>query len=122
MGKRIVSFPLFAALLATCVLLAGLTASPTISSGDQSAVVAKKKHRKKYAPISGSLSKSGYTLIALDESGAATTRRIKGHRFKLRPPSAEVTLHLRAPNGTYAGPIRSRSRRKAIRSRGPRRR
>ncbi len=102
---RIVSFPLFAALLAASILLVALTASPTIGAGDQAAAAKTKKEKKKYAPISGKLSKRGYTLIALDESGAATTHRIKGHKFKLRPPSAEVTLHLRAPNGIYAGPI-----------------
>jgi hypothetical protein len=111
MGRRNVSLSLIAVLLAACVLLAGLAASPTIGAGHQGAVAAKKKHRKKYAPISGKLSRRGYTLIALvDKSSAAKTRRIKGRRFKLRPPARRVTLHLRAPNGTYAGPIVLRGR------------
>lgn len=55
-------------------------------------------------PISGKLSKPGYTVIALAPNGQAAVRARRG-KFKLRPPPARVTLHLRAPNGTYAGPI-----------------
>lgn len=60
-------------------------------------------------PITGELSKRGYTVIALDARGSAKSVVAKRGRFKLRPPSGRVTLHLRAPNGTYAGPIVVRS-------------
>jgi hypothetical protein len=55
--------------------------------------------------ISGKLSKSGYTVLALSESGAVTSVVAKHGKFKLRPLGKRVTLHLRAPEGTYAGPI-----------------
>lgn len=56
-------------------------------------------------PISGKLSKRGYTVIALDASGQAKSVVPKRGKFKLRPRGNQVTLHLRAPDGTYAGPI-----------------
>jgi hypothetical protein len=56
-------------------------------------------------PISGKLNKSGYTVIALAADGKGKSVRASGGRFKLRPPARRVTLHLRAPNGKYAGPI-----------------
>jgi hypothetical protein len=107
MRLRIVLFPLFAALLAASILLVGLTASSTIGAGGLGAVAAKKKKKKKkkFAPISGRLSKRGYTLIALADNSKAATVRVKGLRFRLRPPAREVTLHLRAPDGSYAGPV-----------------
>lgn len=67
--------------------------------------------------ISGKLSKPGYTVIALAASGKATSVRPRRGRFRLRPPAKRVTLHLRARNGKYAGPIvvgRSRRGRRAI--------
>ena len=57
------------------------------------------------APISGTLSTSGYTVIALAANGKATSVRARGGGFSLRPPASRVTLQLRAPNGVYAGPI-----------------
>ena len=56
-------------------------------------------------PITGKLSKPGYTVIALARSGRAKTVRVRSGRFRLRPPAKKVTLHLRAPDGTYAGPV-----------------
>ncbi len=56
-------------------------------------------------PITGTLSKPGYTVIALAANGKAKSVRAARGSFKLRPPAASVTLHLRAPNGIYAGPI-----------------
>ncbi len=56
-------------------------------------------------PITGKLSKPGYTVIALAANGAARSARASLGRFRLRPPAGRVTLHLRAPAGTYAGPI-----------------
>jgi hypothetical protein len=56
--------------------------------------------------ITGKLSKPGFTVIALDVSGEATSVRARPNgRFRLRPTAKRVTLHLRAPDGTYAGPI-----------------
>lgn len=56
-------------------------------------------------PITGELSKRGYTVIALAENGKAKSVRAEGRRFRLAPSGKSVTLHLRAANGTYAGPI-----------------
>jgi hypothetical protein len=56
-------------------------------------------------PITGKLSKPGYTVIALAESGKAKAVRTKPRKFKVRPPANRVTLHLRAKDGSYAGPI-----------------
>ncbi len=57
------------------------------------------------AQISGKLSARGYTVIALAASGEAKIDRAPRGEFKLRPPAGKVTLHLRARDGTYAGPI-----------------
>jgi hypothetical protein len=68
-------------------------------------------------PISGKLSKPGYTVIALAANGKARTVRATPRIFKLQPPAKRVTLHLRARDGTYAGPIvvaRQRRGRRAI--------
>src|SRR6266480_3276310 len=70
-----------------------------------------------FKPITGKLSKPGYTVIALAANGKAKVARASRRRFRLRPPAKRVTLHLRAPNGNYAGPIvvgRSRKGRRAI--------
>jgi hypothetical protein len=56
-------------------------------------------------PIAGKLSKPGYTVIALGANGQAKVVRASRGRFRLRSPATRVTLHLRSPNGTYAGPI-----------------
>jgi hypothetical protein len=56
-------------------------------------------------PIAGTLSKPGYTVIALAANGAAHSVRALGGHFRLRPPARRVTLQLRAPGGTYAGPV-----------------
>ncbi len=56
-------------------------------------------------PITGKLSRPGYTVIALADNGQAVTDQATNGAFKLKPPASEVTLHLRAPDGTYAGPI-----------------
>jgi hypothetical protein len=55
--------------------------------------------------ISGTLSKPGYTVLALAENGGATSAHTKHGRFKVRAPAELVTLQLRAPDGTYAGPV-----------------
>jgi hypothetical protein len=55
--------------------------------------------------ISGRLSTSGYTVIALAASGKAKAVRVRRHSFRLRLPAKRVTLHLRSADGVYAGPI-----------------
>ncbi|MGC2374360.1 MAG: hypothetical protein WA484_10845, partial [Solirubrobacteraceae bacterium] len=56
-------------------------------------------------PITGKLNKPGYTVIALAANGQAGSVIAKGGSFRVVPPAAVVTLQLRAPDGTYAGPI-----------------
>jgi hypothetical protein len=56
-------------------------------------------------PISGKLDRPGYTVLALAADGSATAVEAKRGKFKLRPPANRVSLHLRAPSGTYAGPV-----------------
>jgi len=68
--------------------------------------------------ITGKLSKPGLTVIALAGNGKASVDRAGGGKFSLRPPARRVTLHLRARDGTYAGPIviekRKRGRRAIV--------
>ena len=56
-------------------------------------------------PIRGKLSKSGYTVIALADTGKARIVRADTGRFSVRPPKRWVTLQLRRPDGVYAGPV-----------------
>ena len=56
-------------------------------------------------PITGTLSKPGYTVIALAANGKAKAVRARRGKFRLVPPAAVVTLHLRTPRGIYAGPV-----------------
>ena len=55
--------------------------------------------------ITGKLSKPGLTVIALSKSGRASLDRPKQRKFSVRARAEVVTLHLRAADGTYAGPI-----------------
>lgn len=55
--------------------------------------------------ITGKLSRGGYTVIALDSSGKASSIRVRGRSFSIVPPASVVTLHLRGPTGRYAGPV-----------------
>jgi len=58
---------------------------------------------KKQATITGKLSKSGYTVIALGYNGKAASA--KGRSFKIVPRDSKVTLQLRDRRGRYAGPV-----------------
>ncbi len=60
---------------------------------------------KALSPVTGKLSKPDYTVIAIAANGKARSAQAGRGKFKLRPPGAVVTLHLRAPDGSYAGPI-----------------
>lgn len=55
--------------------------------------------------ITGKLTKPGYTLIALAETGEARVVRVRRGRFAVRPPARAVTLQLRNRKGIYAGPV-----------------
>ena len=79
------------ALLAACTLILALLVPAFVQA--------------KPAKISGKLSARGYTVIALAASGKAKTDRAARGKFELRPPTKKVALQLRAPDGTYAGPI-----------------
>jgi hypothetical protein len=54
--------------------------------------------------IRGKLSEPGYTVMALNPDGTMTSADAEG-RFRLRTTAEKVTLHLRGPDGKYAGPI-----------------
>jgi hypothetical protein len=54
-------------------------------------------------PISLKLSKSGYTVVALDNAGHAA--KAAGRNVKLTPTATRFTLHLVDRRGNYAGPI-----------------
>jgi hypothetical protein len=59
----------------------------------------------KPAKIKGRFSAPGYSVIALAADGEAKVARARHRKFKLRPPARRVTLHLRAPDATYGGPV-----------------
>ena len=55
--------------------------------------------------ISGKLNKPNYTVIAVGPGNEKAVRAGRGN-FALRlPPGEGVSLHLRGPKGSYAGPI-----------------
>ena len=56
-------------------------------------------------PISGRLTAPGYTVMAFAATGQVRSVVARDGSFALLPPAATVTLHLRAPDGTYAGPV-----------------
>ena len=56
-------------------------------------------------PITGKLSKTGYTVVALGANGKARVVKASGRAFRLIPPAGTVSLHLRDAKGVYAGPI-----------------
>ncbi len=70
----------------------------------------------KLAPISGTVSQPGYTVLALAANGKATYVRASNGRFRLRPLANRVTLQLRDPSGIYAGPVVIGSERKGRRA------
>jgi hypothetical protein len=91
------------AALAVSLLLAGLGLPSTAPAA-------------KLKPITGKLSKRNYTVIALAANGLAKSDRAPRGKFKLRSPAEKVTLHLRSPNGAYAGPIVVGKRKKGKRA------
>ena len=98
--RRLLGLSLAALLALAALTMLALPALPKADSGTPT--VAKKKKQKK---ITGTLTQGGYTVIALTKDGEAKTDRAPKGAFKLRPPAKKVTLHLRASDGTYAGPI-----------------
>ena len=59
----------------------------------------------KTKPITGKLDANGYTVIAVAGDLVAKTDNAPKGKFSLRPPARTVTLHLRGPDGQYAGPV-----------------
>ena len=57
------------------------------------------------APITGKLDTAGYTVMALAANGQARAVIASDGNFTLEPPAETLTLHLRGPDGTYAGPV-----------------
>ncbi len=57
------------------------------------------------ATITGKLSKSGYTVVAISTGGKSASVKAKRGAFKLEAPGKIVTLHLLDKKGHYAGPI-----------------
>lgn len=55
------------------------------------------------ASVSGRVSKPGYTVIAMGTNAKATSARTQS--FRLKATTRVVTLHLRARDGSYAGPL-----------------
>ena len=102
--RRLLKLALPAALALACLSLLAGSAFPNADPDPGGPQVAKKK-TKKQRKISGRLTQGGYTVIALAQNGKAKTDRAPKGTFKLRPPAKKVTLHLRAADGTYAGPI-----------------
>src|SRR5215210_2377145 len=61
-------------------------------------------------PITGKLDRSGLVVLAVAPDGRVSTARTRRGRFSIVPPAARVTLHLRSPDGGYAGPITADTR------------
>ena len=57
------------------------------------------------APVTGTLDKPGYTVIAMAPNGATRTAGTLNGIFSVVPPATLSTLQLRAPDGSYAGPV-----------------
>lgn len=58
------------------------------------------------APVTGTLDKSGYTVVAIATgNGKSVTARHVGRRFRIASPASKMTLQLISPKGRYAGTI-----------------
>ena len=79
--------------------------APVLASSLLALLVASAPANAASKKITGKLSKRGYGVIALAPDGKAGVVRARTGRFRVRAPARSVTLQLRAPNGTYAGPI-----------------
>lgn len=55
--------------------------------------------------VKGELSEPGYEVIALAEDGEASLANVRSQKFRFHPLGRRLSLHLRAPDGSYAGPI-----------------
>jgi hypothetical protein len=69
------------------------------------AVAAPANAGAKAKPITGKLDANGYTVIAVAGNLVAKTDNAPKGKFSLRPPAKTVSLHLRGPDGQYAGPV-----------------
>ena len=87
-ARRFMTAALATALVSALVLLAGPTA---VSAHGATRT------------ITGTLSKRGYTVIALGYNGKAVISASR--RFRIKAPDSRVTLQLRDAHGKYAGPV-----------------
>lgn len=55
--------------------------------------------------VSGTLSKSGYTVLAVSTAGKSITSKSTGRAFSIVAPGPAMTLHLITKSGRYAGPV-----------------
>src|SRR4051812_7455966 len=55
--------------------------------------------------ITGTLSKKGYTVVALTKDGKVAPASAKNGSFSVNAPGGTVTIQLRDSHGRYAGPI-----------------
>jgi hypothetical protein len=67
------------------------------------ALVAPAAASARFAPVTGTLPKPGYTVVALGYDGTSVSSHARS--FKLVPRAARVTLQLRDAHGKYAGPV-----------------
>lgn len=57
-------------------------------------------------PITGTLDKPGFTVVAMARDGRVTLSTAKANGdFRIVPPASRVTLHLRTKAGQYGGPV-----------------
>ena len=91
---------------ALAVFTAGLAVALLGSGGETGLEAERASAAAKQKRITGKLSNPAYTVIALAPNGEAKTDLAAvDSSFSLAPPAGSVTLHLRAPDGTYGGPI-----------------
>ena len=56
-------------------------------------------------PVTGTLSKPGYKVLAIATGGTSVMATLKGRKFTVRSPGAKMTLQLLNARGRYAGPV-----------------
>ena len=103
-----VSRPRLAAIATLLVVTCGLAAFLVLgsSASTQSVSASSAAQVAQAEPITGTLSKPNYTVIALAADGLGKTDvSAADGSFSVSPLAKTVSLHLRAPDGTYAGPV-----------------
>lgn len=78
------------------LVLAALLAAPLVPVASASAA----------APVTGTLDKSGYTVVAIATgNGKAVTAIHAGRKFRVKSPASKMTLQLINAKGRYAGTV-----------------